>query len=115
MSDCILYGIPNCDKVRAARRWLEQKGVPFRFHDLRQDGVDEALLRHWLERVDLAELVNRRSTTWRQLSEADRAAILSGDLTLLAQHPTLIRRPVLVCGDRLLVGFDPDQWEAALT
>ena len=115
MSDCILYGIPNCDKVRAARRWLEQKGVPFRFHDLRQDGVDEALLHRWLDHVDLAELVNRRSTTWRQLSEADRAAILNGDLTRLAQHPTLIRRPVLACGDRVWVGFDAARWEAELS
>ena len=115
MSDCILYGIPNCDRVRAARKWLEQKGVPFRFHDLRQDGVDETLLRQWLEQVDLTDLVNRRSATWRQLNETTRQHILNGDLSLLAQYPTLIRRPVLACSSTLTVGFNPDHWETLLS
>ncbi|SIN87096.1 transcriptional regulator, Spx/MgsR family [Sulfurivirga caldicuralii] len=114
MSEIILYGIPNCDKVRAARKWLEERGVLYRFWDLRKDGLDEALLQRWLQAVGLKTLVNTRSATWRQLDGAARAAILNGDLQGLAAHPTLIKRPLLDVDGQILVGFDPERWAEVL-
>ncbi len=114
MSELTLYGIPNCDKVRAARKWLEERGVSYRFWDLRKDGLDEALLQRWLTQVDLKTLVNTRSATWRQLDEAERAAVLNGDLQRLAAHPTLIKRPVLDVDEQILVGFDSERWAEVL-
>lgn len=114
MSDIILYGIPNCDKVRAARKWLEERDVPYRFWDLRKDGLDEALLQRWLQTVDLKTLLNTRSATWRQLDESARAAIQGGDLAQLAAHPTLIKRPVLDVDGKIIVGFDPERWAEVL-
>lgn len=114
MSEITLYGIPNCDKVRAARKWLDARGLAWRFFDVREDGLTDATLRRWLTRVPLSELLNRRSTTWRQLSDSDRSALEAGDLAPLMQHPTLLKRPLLETDGQLLVGFDPQRWQEIL-
>ena len=102
----MLYGIPNCDTVRKARRWLETRAIDYRFHDLRADGIDEATVRRWLDAVGAETLVNRRSTTWKQLTEPDRhQATGPGAAALLVRHPTLIKRPVLADGAGITVGF----------
>jgi len=102
----VLYGIKSCDTCRKARRWLGTHGIDYRDHDLREDGIDAALLAEWCRRLDWAELLNRRSTTWRSLDESRRAVNdAEGTRALLLAHPTLIKRPVLDTGDRLLVGF----------
>ncbi len=107
-----LYGIPNCDTVKKARTWLTANAVDHAFHDFKKQGVDEALLRGWLARVPLATLLNRKGTTWRALSDADkaRADTEAGAIALMQQSPSLIKRPVLVSGDRVAVGFAPDQY-----
>ena len=110
-----LYGIANCDKVRAARKWLNDQGADYRFHDLRKEGLDVALVEQWLSHQPLSALLNKRSTTWRQLSEETRNAIEQGDLSKLVSHPTLIKRPLLDTGERILVGFDPQYWQEALS
>ncbi len=110
-----LYGIPNCDKVRAARKWLDSRGTEYRFHDLRKDGLTTERLSHWLNQQPLSALLNRRSTIWRQLPQSARNAIEQGDLAQLAEHPTLIKRPVLETDGQLLVGFDPQRWQEALS
>ncbi len=114
VSELTLYGISNCEKVRAARKWLDVHGLPYRFWDVRKEGIEVKKLQQWLEHVDLKTLVNTRSTTWRQLDDATREAIRAGDLALLAGHPTLIKRPVLEGKGRVLVGFDPMVWEGVL-
>ena len=103
-----IYGIKNCDSCRKARNWLEASGRDFRWHDLREDGVDEALLGRWLDAVGPDKLVNRRSTTWRNLEEAERkrAQARESALTLLLQHPTLIKRPIFDVHGRIMVGFN---------
>jgi len=104
----IIYGIKNCDTCRKARRWLVESGRAHTWRDLREDGPDALTLRQWIERVGVDRLVNRRSTTWRGLGESDRirASDPDGAASLLAEHPTLIKRPVFELGDRVLVGFD---------
>ena len=110
----ILYGISNCDTVRKARKFLENQQVDFQFHDFRKDGLDVATIQNWLKTIDFSELLNKRSTTWKNLSESDRQAIENQDLALLAQNPTLIKRPVLVTENTLLVGFNAERYQEVL-
>ncbi len=108
-----VYGIANCDKVRAARKWLAGQGLAHAFHDVRTDGLAPDRLVLWIDRLGREALVNRRSTTWRRLSEAER--VIEDDDTacaLLIRHPTLIRRPVIEIGDAIIVGFGADERRA---
>ncbi|MEC9341524.1 MAG: arsenate reductase [Pseudomonadota bacterium] len=110
-----LYGIPNCDTVRKARRWLDGRGVDYRFHDLRADRIDPSTLNEWLEAVGADVLINRRSTTWKQLTETQRSrAAGTGAAELLADHPTLIKRPVLVVDAEITVGFSEARYAERL-
>ena len=101
-----LYGIKNCDTVKKARRWLEANGIDYRFHDLRSDGLDTALVNQWLQSVPAATLLNKRSTTWKSLDADTRDNLDDGAIPdLLVAHPTLVKRPVLETGDVVTVGF----------
>ncbi len=109
----ILYGIPNCDTVRKARRWLADRGVDYRFHDVRKDGLKPQLLRNWAASAGWDTLLNRRGTTWRQLPEATRTAIdAERALQLMLEQPTLIKRPVLELQDHIEVGFSADRYQS---
>jgi Spx/MgsR family transcriptional regulator len=106
-----LYGIPGCDTVKKARRWLDAHAVAYHFHDLRRDGLDETLLATWIARLGWETLLNRRGTTWRRLPAATRAAIDRDSATrLMLEQPAIIRRPVLSRGSRLQVGFSADEY-----
>ncbi|MGE0082246.1 MAG: ArsC family reductase [Thiohalomonadaceae bacterium] len=106
-----VYGIRNCDTVKKARRWLDEHGVAYRFHDFRADGLDEATLRAWCNSVVWETLLNRRGATWRALPEHDKAvADQAAAVVLMLAHPALIKRPVLVKGNDLLVGFDENAY-----
>lgn len=114
-----LYGLPQCDSCRKARRWLEQNGAEVRFHDLRQDGVPAERLRHWLDALGWQQVVNRRSTTWRNLDAAARDAVqdAAGALALLLEQPTAIKRPLVEWAGgvpTVTVGFTPDAWRQRL-
>ena len=107
-----LYGIKNCDTVKKARHWLEDHGIEYKFHDFRQDGLDQKLLKCWVEALGRDALINKRSTTWRNLAEKDK--IISVDqqaIKLLLANPTLIKRPVLENTKTLLVGFKEAEYE----
>ncbi|MGO4329958.1 arsenate reductase [Cupriavidus sp. 2TAF22] len=108
----LLYGIPNCDTVKKARTWLDANGVAYDFHDFKKQGVDETLLRGWLRHVPLATLLNRKGTTYRALSDADkaRAENEAGAIALMQQSPSLIKRPVLDHGGKISVGFSADNY-----
>ena len=103
-----VFGINNCDTCRKARKWLDESGREYRWHDLREDVPDEARLRQWVQAAGLDRLVNRRSTTWRSLEEDERARAMDPAAApgLLGRYPTLIKRPVFERGDDVLVGFD---------
>lgn len=107
-----VYGIPNCDTVRAALAWLDARRVPHTFHDFRKDGVPEPELRHWLSTAHGPHLLNRRSATWRKLSTAQKEAAEVDPVPLYLEYPTLIKRPVFTDGETILdVGFDPQSLE----
>jgi arsenate reductase len=106
-----VYGIRNCDTCRRALRWLEQRGVAARLHDLRADGLDAPRLESWLGKTSWQDLLNRRSTTWRQLPERDRdVADAEAAARLLLAHPTLVKRPLVEHGGALLIGFREADW-----
>ncbi|MEM9531722.1 MAG: Spx/MgsR family RNA polymerase-binding regulatory protein [Pseudomonadota bacterium] len=115
MTDVVVFGLPNCDTCRKAQKWLTAQGVAYTFCDLRNPPVTAAQIGGWLEHLSPEQLVNRRSTTWRGLSEAQREQALAGDAQLLEQHPTLIKRPLAEWGNRITVGFQAEQWEANLS
>ena len=103
-----LYGLKNCDNCRTARRALDARGVPWEFHDVRADGINRALIDAWADQLGSESLLNRRSTTWRNLDPVERDVNDdAGVRDLLVREPTLIRRPLLACPDgRILIGAD---------
>lgn len=109
-----LYGIPNCNTVKKARRWLDEHGVAYAFHDFKKQGVPEARLDHWLSTVGSARLVNQQGTTWRKLDPGAqaRAATEAGARALMLAQPSVIKRPVTEAGERVLVGFDASAFQA---
>jgi arsenate reductase len=107
-----IYGIHNCDTCRKARKFLDEHAIAHDFHDVRKDGLDRALLESWTGAVDWRTLLNTRSTTWRGLDNEQRSDIDERKaVDLIAEHPTLLKRPVAMSGDRVEVGFSPDVYE----
>jgi Spx/MgsR family transcriptional regulator len=107
----ILYGIPNCDTVKKARRWLDTHHIAYQFHDFKKLGIDRTTLKSWIENKGVDAVLNRRSTTWRALSTTEKNAFSDGTaIDLLGKYPTLIRRPVVKTESGILVGFDQKQY-----
>lgn len=107
----ILYGIHQCDTVKKARAWLEERGIPYTFHDWRKDGLNPVWLRAWMAEFGWETLINRKGVTWRQLPEETRThmnEILA--LAVVEENPTILKRPLLDLGNRHVVGFSPDAY-----
>jgi Spx/MgsR family transcriptional regulator len=101
-----LYGIKNCDTVKKARKWLEAHGVDYTFHDFREDGLEPAAVREWLEELGWQNLVNKRSTSWKALDQQTRDGMDdSAALSAIMAQPTLIKRPLLDTGHERHTGF----------
>ena len=112
----ILYGIPNCDTVKKARVWLDQNGVAFDFHDYKKAGIDRPKLETWVAEHGWEVVLNRAGTTFRALPDADKTGIDAGKaVALMLAQPSVIKRPVLELGDRILIGFKPDLYAGVLT
>ena len=113
--DITLYGIPNCETVKKARVWLDERGVRYVFHDYKKAGIDEATLRGWVEELGWERVLNRAGTTFRALPDADKADLDADEaIRLMLAQPSMIKRPMLDLGDRRIAGFKPDIYEAAL-
>ncbi|MFN2348826.1 MAG: ArsC family reductase [Thioalkalivibrio sp.] len=111
-----LYGIKNCDTVKKARKWLDEHGVDYRFHDFRADGLEAKQLDAWIRAVGWETLLNRRGTTWRKLAEDVREGIdKQRAAALMLEQPTLIKRPVVEHGKQVIVGFDLDTYQRNLS
>lgn len=101
-----LYGIKNCDTVKKARIWLEQHKVNYHFHDFRADGLTPAQVKIWITEIGLETLINKRSTTWKELDEATKNNFNETNAaTVISENPTLIKRPLLDTGKQKTVGF----------
>ncbi|ACS84886.1 ArsC family reductase [Musicola paradisiaca] len=113
-----MYGIKNCDTIKKARRWLENNHIDYRFHDYRTDGLDDKLLQSLIALAGWQALLNTRGTTWRKLDEAVRITIdnESAAKTVMLEHPSLIKRPLLVTHDQqTLLGFSEESYQHFLT
>jgi len=110
-----IYGIKQCGTMKKAMAWLDEAGIDYRFHDYKKEGLPEDLLDQWLDKLGWETVINRRGTSWRKLPEAERNAMdRPGARAAALANPSLVKRPVLMHGDTLLIGFDPDQWQEAL-
>ena len=107
-----LYGIPNCDTCKKARKWLDANSIEHHFHDVRVDGLKPATLQHWASSAGWEKLLNTRSATWRGIAESRRQDMnKKRALELMLEQPTLIKRPVLDTGDAILVGFSTTMYD----
>ncbi|MDX1496545.1 MAG: Spx/MgsR family RNA polymerase-binding regulatory protein [Salinisphaeraceae bacterium] len=107
-----VYGIKACDTCRKAVRWLNEQGIEAQLYDLREDGLPKGLLTDWLRELGAESLVNRRSTTWRELDETQREKAMGSDAeSILLQHPTLIKRPLVQVNGQWVNGFSARQYE----
>lgn len=110
-----LYGIPNCDTVKKARKWLDANGLEYRFHDFRKDGIDTGRIQSWMQSESWEVLLNKRGTTWRQLPDDTKSNVDESNVAqLMAENPTLIKRPVMVTGKQITVGFQEKSWQTLL-
>lgn len=108
----VLYGIPNCDTVKKARRWLDDHEISYRFHDFRNDGLAADQIKLWLSELGLETLINKRSTTWKNLSAEARDALNEESaVELILEQPTLIKRPLLNLNGKFHVGFKAETYQ----
>ena len=107
-----LYGIPNCTTVKKARVWLEQHQIPYQFHDFKKAGASTEQLSAWAQQVGWEKLLNRQGTTWRQLDDATKADVTdaASAITLMSDKTSSIKRPVLMSGTALLIGFNETEY-----
>src|ERR1700724_3802972 len=100
-----IYGIKNCDTMKKARAWLDGHGVAYAFHDYKAEGIAKDRLRQWCDELGWETLLNRAGTTFRKLPDADREGLNERKaLALMLAQPSMIKRPVLDLGNKLLVG-----------
>ena len=106
-----LYGIKNCDTVKKSRDWLSKNNIEYRFHDFRVDGLDKVQVNSWIAEIGLDTLVNKRSTTWKELNENIKENFNEQNAALvIAENPTLIKRPLLDTGKQKHVGFKDSEY-----
>lgn len=108
-SSVTIYGIKNCDTMKKARSWLDERNIAYSFHDYKAAGIERKRLEDWAKQVGWETLLNRAGTTFRKLADAEKTNLTEKKaIALMVAQPSLIKRPVLEEGSRLLVGFKPD-------
>jgi arsenate reductase len=108
-----LYGIPNCDQIKKARTWLDTHKVHYVFHDFKKAGITADLIQAWLSDTAWDVLVNRKGTTWRGLTDDQKAAIVDAPSAtqLMLEMPSIIKRPVLSLENATHVGFSAELYQ----
>ena len=110
-----LYGIKACDTMKKARTWLDDHKVAYTFHDYKASGIDAKRVTAWCDALGWETVLNRAGTTFRKLSDADKAGIdKKKAVALMVAHPSMIKRPILDNGGKLTAGFKPEVYKAAL-
>lgn len=109
-----MYGIPNCETVKKARAWLEGRGIEYDFHDYKKQGVDRAKLEAWVREHGWESILNRSGMTFRKLDAKLTKDLDAGKaVALMMEHPSAIKRPIVLQGSRTVVGFRPEAYGAA--
>lgn len=111
----VVYGIKQCDTVRKSLKWLDKHNITYAFHDVREQPVPAETILNWIKELGIDTVVNKRSTSWRQLSQDQQNIQSEAEAAaLIQQHPTLMKRPLLAGGTQLLCGFKEAQWQTQL-
>ncbi|WP_375751035.1 ArsC family reductase [Vibrio sp. HN007] len=106
-----MYGIPNCDTIKKAKKWLQDAEIDFEFHDYRKQGVDQAMVKAFCEQLGWEQVLNKRGTTYRQLTQEQKDTLNEENaIALLVESPAMIKRPILSVNDSLYIGFKADQY-----
>ncbi len=105
-----LYGIKNCDSVRKARKYLDAHHIDYEFIDFRESPVSEETIRKWLEKTDLKTLLNTRGTTYRVLKLKEKNLTDEEKIGQLAKENMLIKRPVLVLDEQVIIGYNESEY-----
>ena len=112
MTDIVLYGISNCDTIKKARRWLQDRDIDYEFHDYRKQGLESDLLDQLIGGLGWEAMLNRRGTTWRALPDTIKDNIdQAGAMQAMLDNPALIKRPILAHSGNLHLGFSESQYE----
>ncbi|MGF1758273.1 ArsC family reductase [Photobacterium sagamiensis] len=108
----IVYGIKNCDTIKKMKKWLDAENQEYTFHDYRVDGLDLAMLEKFESELGWEAMVNKRGTTYRQLTDEQKANLdKETAITLMLEYPAMIKRPLLVHNDSYYLGFKPAQYQ----
>lgn len=109
-----LYGIKNCDTMKKAFQWLEERNIPYEFHDYKKAGVPRDKLVAWCKALGWKTLLNTKGPSWRKLTQEQQAIFTQSQaVALMIEHPSVIRRPVVETeSGHLLVGYDPTMFES---
>jgi len=108
-----VFGIKNCDTIKKARNWLTDQGIEYQFHDFRANGIDRDRIETWIQQAGWETVLNRRGTTWRKLDAAIQDTVNRNNVAaLLAEHPAMIKRPVLDIDGDISIGFKPDLYQS---
>ena len=107
-----LYGIKNCDSIKKSRRWLDKNSIEYVFHDFRIDGIKKTIIKEFIENIEIKLLINKRSTSWKKLSNKEKLVDKKKDIIeLLIKNPTIIKRPIIKSKDKYLVGFNEEKFK----
>ncbi|MDR2299905.1 MAG: ArsC family reductase [Comamonas sp.] len=113
-----VFGIPNCDTVKKARKWLDEQAITYTFHDFKTQGVPPEHLSQWMKAAGWEKVLNRQGTTWRKLDEALKASVhdVASAAAVMQEHASTIKRPVVEWGNgAITVGFKPEEWQSIAT
>jgi arsenate reductase len=106
-----IYGIKACDTMKKAMTWLDSESIDYTFHDYKKLGIEEPKLREWLTQIEWSELINRRGTTWRKLSDEQKTDVDNdAAVKLMLENQSLIKRPLLEKGGQIFLGFKPEYY-----
>lgn len=109
-----MYGISNCDSIKKARNWMERNSINYVFHDYKKSGITKDKLEEWVMHVGWELLLNKSGTTFRKLPDMMKENIDEDSaIMLMAENPSMIKRPVLEYGEEIVVGFKAADYEAA--
>ncbi len=110
-----IYGIKNCDTMKKARQWLDDRGVAYAFHDYKTSGIDRGHLETWTGKSGWETVLNRAGTTFKKLPDEAKADLdKEKAIALMLAQPSMIKRPVLEIDGKLLIGFKPEVYAAEL-
>lgn len=107
----IMYGIANCDTIKKARNWLQQKGIDYQFHDYKKQAVSENLLQRWIADLGWEQLINKRGTSWRKLDESTRESMDDTKaIATMLDNPSIIKRPLIEYQSQRILGFNEAEY-----